>query len=168
MLDVLWRQSILHAAEITIDQIKGRGNIMVDIVLENSIMGAREGRNGNWVFLAEASEWIVMHWKEERIEGETLYRMISGQFVLSTLISGHIFHHLLSLRGNFCCRWVDPRECASPKTSQAAEAGWRKLLSRCWTTTLTAQQSLTRLSPVKSSQHCWLHIRNPFSASLPL
>ena len=31
----------------------------------------------------------------------------------------------LSLRGNFCCRWVDPRECASPKTSQAAEvAGW--------------------------------------------
>ena len=41
-----------------------------------------------------ALEFIEMHWKEERIEGETLYRMISGQLVLSTLISGHIFHHL--------------------------------------------------------------------------
>ena len=45
-------------------------------------------------------------------------------------------------------------------------AGWRKLLSRCWTTTLTAQQSLTRLSPVKSSQHCWLHIRNLFTSTI--
>ena len=45
-------------------------------------------------------------------------------------------------------------------------AAWRKLLSRCWTTTLTAQQSLTRLSPVKSSRHCWLHIRNLFAISV--
>ena len=114
MLDVLWRQSILHAAEITIDQIKGRGNILVDIVLENSIMGAREGRNGNWVFLAEASECIVMHWKEERIEGETLYRMISGQLVLSTLISGHIFYplwkFLLSLGRSSRVRMRKPKD----------------------------------------------------------
>ena len=44
-----------------------------------------------------ALEFIEMHWKEERIKGETLYRMeqlIPGQPVLSTLISGHIFYPL--------------------------------------------------------------------------
>ena len=83
-----------------------------------------------------ALEFIEMHWKEERIKGEILYRMeqlISGQPILSTLISGHIFHHLLSPCGNFVVAGsiFESAQAQRLHRQQRWRAGWRKLLSRC-------------------------------------